>query len=78
MNDIIVGPGEVSSGALDLDHTCGGIREAARAQRRGHRLLDGDDQHAFERRARHQNDFGRPSTFVATCDKIRFVEIGAI
>jgi hypothetical protein len=62
MDDMIVLPREVSLRPLDLDDTRAGIGHSAGALRRRHRLLERDDEDAFERKRHAQYDLGRPST----------------
>ncbi len=77
MDHVVVLAGEVALGPLDLDHPGAGVGEAAGGQRRGHRLLQRHHKDPLQR-PWHQNDLGSPSTWVATCDRIRFVGIGAV
>ena len=71
----VIAAREVALGPLDLDHARARIGEPARAGRRRDRLLERDDEKAFE--GEHQYDLGRPSTCSARYDRIRLVEIGA-
>ena len=76
MHDVVVGARKIAFRTLDLDDAGAGVGEPRRAERRRHRVLQRDDEDALERR-RHQKDFGKSSTCVPTCDRIRLVEIGA-
>ena len=67
---------EIALGPFGFDHPRTGISQPLRSQRSGHRLLLRHDEDALQRLG-HQNDFGRPSAWVATWLRIRFVEIGA-
>ncbi len=68
---------------LDLDDARAEVGELPRRERRGHRLLDGDNGDALQgsghqrSASRHQYDLGSPRTCSATYARIRFVEIGA-
>ena len=73
---MIVTAGEVALGALHLDHPRTRIRQAGTAIGRGDRLLQRYHQQPFQWQA-HQKDLGKSSSWVATKDRIRLVDIGA-
>jgi hypothetical protein len=82
MHHVIVAHGEVAIRALDLDDARAGLRETPGAERCSNRLLESHHQNSVEYAGhespvRAQKDFGMPSTWVPTCERIRFVEMGA-
>ncbi len=65
MGPAVVGAGEVTlARSLDLDDARAQIGQLTGAERRGNRVLQGDDQHSFQWTHGHvfQNERGSPST----------------
>jgi hypothetical protein len=48
VDEVVIGPREVPFWPLDLDYSRSGIGETGRGKRRRDRLLEGDDENAFE------------------------------
>src|SRR3546814_376844 len=76
MYDIIIASREIALGTLDLYDPGTRIGETRGAKRRGDGLFKRDDRDSGKW-PHHQKDLGRPSTWVATWLRIKFVEMGA-